>query len=318
MATNETMRKAKGGKKDEFYTQYLTIKDEMIHHKDEFKGSIVACPCDDYDLSNFCKFFEDVRKEWQIEKLIFTSYPSGKYRIIDNQSVTDGELDGDGDYRSNEVQELIKEADIIATNPPFSLFKEFIIWLVNSGKRFCVIGRGESIFVKEIFELYKKNLIWYGKIRNVGMKFQVPDDYNSDKIVDGKKICKVTCSWWTNFGNGQEKEQPFDTGVSYNPNNYRKYDNFDAIHVKSRNEIPMDYYGLIGAPSSYLDFRDDDAFEIVGLLNHYKETNEEKGLFVAEERWIKKGGKMVISKCPVLNGKAMFGRILIKRKINLI
>ena len=98
MATNETMRRAKGGKKDEFYTQYLTIKDEMIHHKDEFKGSIVACPCDDYDLSNFCKFFEDVKEEWEIKKLIFTSYPSGKYRIVDNQGVTDGELEGDGDY----------------------------------------------------------------------------------------------------------------------------------------------------------------------------------------------------------------------------
>ena len=315
MATNETMRKAKGAKKDEFKTLYNDIRDELVNYKEHFKGKTVWCPCDLRDVSEFCNFLEDVKDEWGIKKLIFTSYPSGECRIIDNNGCHDFTIDGECSYDSDEVKQFRDEADIIVTNPPFSLFKEFIIWLVDSGKKFCVLGRGESIFVKEIFEMYKKNLIWYGKIRNVGMMFQVPDDYESYKIIDGKKICKVTCSWWTNIGNGQEKEHSFDTGIQYNPDNYRKYDNFDAIHVKSRNDIPMNYYGLIGAPSSYLDFRDDDTFEIIGLLNHYKETNVEKGWFIGEERWIKKGNKMVISKGPVLDGKAMFGRILIKRKV---
>ena len=314
MRKNGDMRKAKGNKKDEFYTQYDNIFDEMTYYKDEFKGAVVACPCDDYELSNFCKFFEDIREEWGIKKLIFTSYPDGKYRIIDDNEVKDGILDGNGDYRSDEVQELIKDSDIIVTNPPFSLFKEFIIWVVNSGKRFSILGQGVSIFVKEIFELYKKNLIWFGKHRNIAMTFQVPDDYDTKIVIDDKKYCKVACSWWTNFRNGQEKEKPFDTGVSYNPNNYRKYDNFDALHVKTRNDVPMDYDGLMGVSASYLDVRDDDVFEIVGLFNNYKETDVEKGWYVGEKQKVDVGTKIISFGGPIMDGKALFGRILIKKK----
>lgn len=315
MATNETMRKAKGSKKDEFYTQFEDIREELENYKEHFIGKTVWCPCDLPNVSNFCKFFEEVYEEWGIKKLIFTSYPNGECRIIDKEGCYDFVIDGSCSYDSEEVKHFRDEADIIVTNPPFSLFKEFISWLIENDKKFVMLGTGLSIFVKEIFVYYKQRKLWYGYVRNKGLLFEVPSDYNTKIIKDGKKYCKVACSWWTNLG--EEKKNPkFDTNVKFNDYAYQTYDNFDAIHVPSRNKIPMDYEGLMGVPSSYLDVRDDEQFELVGILNHFKETDERKGLYVGEKLEVEvSSGRIVKFGGPILNNKALFGRILIKRKV---
>lgn len=313
--TNGMMRKAKGAKKDEFKTLYNDIRDELVNYKEHFKGKTVWCPCDLRDVSNFCNFLEDVKDEWGIKKLIFTSYPSGECRIIDDEGCHDFTIDGECSYDSDEVKQFRNEADIVVTNPPFSLFKDFVSWLIENDKKFVILGTGLSIFVKEIFVYYNQKKLWYGYIRNKGLSFEVPSDYNTKIIKDGKKFCKVACSWWTNLG--EEKKNPkFNSNVKFSDYNYQKYDNFDAIHVPSRNKIPMDYCGLMGVPSSYLDVRDDETFEVIGILNNYKETDEGKGFYVGEKRDVKvTSGKIVKFGGPILNGKALFGRILIKRKV---
>ena len=323
--SNKTMRKAKGNKKDEFYTQYIDISKEMEHYKGHFAGKSVGCPCDDYDVSEFCKFFNDVQKEWKIKKLVFTCYVpngKGKYCIIEEDGViTEGELEGEGSYDSEEVTKLLEDVDIIATNPPFSLFKEFVQHFIGLGKQIHVIGTQLSIYVKELYRLYREGKVWFGQTRNKTMWFEVPNEegYSYKKEVDGKRYGSVAgISWWSSLD--KEPEMPtIDTNVKYSPDDYEVYENFDALHVPSVAKIPMDYKGLMGVPGTYIGVHDNKTFEVVGILNGYGKCEPEKGFYCGEKLPTVNNGKVTMFSGPVLkdeNGeyKAIFGRILIKNR----
>ena len=323
MASNKTLRKAKKNKKDEFYTQILDIVNELSKYKTQFNDKVVWCPCDDYDFSQFAKFLTSVKDEWHIKKLIFTSYPNGKCRIIDENGVHDSVLDGDGSYDSPEVQEFFEECDIVTTNPPFSCFDEFVNKFVRAGKTVAILGPWNAFFNQIIFKLYHEKLLWLGHTRNKTMWFEVPDGYKYEKEEDGKKLTKVPgISWWVNFE--VDKEIPkYDSGCLYNEIDYPTYENFDAIHVGSSSAIPMDYKGLMGVPGTYINIHDDETFEFVGVLNGFSESDPENGLYCGERMEVLSGADNNVIKFsgPILPHKtidgafrAVFGRLLIKNK----
>lgn len=325
---NSNMRKAKGAKKDEFYTQFPEIVNELSNYKSEYRGTVVWCPCDDYDTSNFCKFFEGVKSEWGIVKLIFTSYPNGKTRVVNTNGSIRDLVVGDGDFRSKEVQDFVKkEAQgyqiTCGTNPPFSIFDEFLYTLEEMGVKHCTLGAWNAFFNKEVWKLYFHDKLWLGYGRNKTMTFEVPDDYKGE-IIDGKKMCKVPgISWWTNFPIG-EKVEKFKTDCKYDSETYPTYSNFDAIHVSNTNKIPMDYDGLMGVPGNYINVHDGENFEIVGVFNGYAESNPEDGLFCGERlETTDTNGKKTKFSGPVLPHptipnayKAKFGRLLIRKKLD--
>lgn len=322
--SNKTMRKAKGNKKDEFYTQKVDIRTELEHYKGHFAGKSVGCPCDDYRSSKFCECLEEVKEEWGITKLVFTCYvPNGHglCRIVDADGIHDFELEGDGSYDSEEVSKLLEDVDIITTNPPFSLFKEFVNHFIGLGKEIHVLGTQLSIYVKEIYTLYRQKKLWLGYTRNKTMLFEVPNEegYTYKKEVDGKRYGSVAgISWWSSLG--KEPEMPtIDTKVKYSPDEYEIYENFDALHVPAVSKIPMDYDGLMGVPGTYIGVHDDKTFEVVGILNGYGKCEPEKGFYCGEKLPTVNNGKVTMFSGPVLkdeNGdyKAIFGRILIKNR----
>lgn len=323
MANNKTLRSAKKNKKDEFYTQEIDISSELINYKEQFRRNVVWCPCDDYDYSNFVKFLEEIKSDWEIKKIIATCYPSGKCRIIDDNGIHDSVLDGDGSFDSEEVQSFLEECDIVTTNPPFSRFDEFVERFVRAGKKVCILGPWNAFFNKVIFKLYHEKLLWLGHTRNKTMWFEVPDGYKFEKEENGRKFTKVPgISWWTNFEMPEKKEK-FSTDAKYNPDENPKYLNFDAIHVGSTKKIPMDYAGLMGVPGNYINEHDGENFELIGVLNGYGKPEPEHGLYCGEKLDVISGSDMKTVKFsgpvlphPTIEGanKAVFGRLLIKNK----
>lgn len=267
---NTNMNKAKLAKNDEFYTQLTDIEKELKHYKEQFKDKVVLCNCDDPEWSNFYKFFrqEFELKDYGIKKLIFTHYDSDglesdadkAYALIierdneDNVVERKEFLSGIGDFRDSECLEYLKQSDIIVTNPPFSLFREFVAILEAHDKKFLVIGSGASVTYKEIFKLIKENKMWLG--------MSSPKDF----IQPDGNVKGVFASWFTNLENENRKEI-LETKYKYkgNEKNYRKYYNFDAIHIGKVNEIPMDYDGYMGVPVTFIDKYNPKQFEIVGL-----------------------------------------------------
>lgn len=294
MASNAKLRKAKAAKNDEFYTQLSDIEDELKHYKAHFKDKVVLCNCDDPRVSNFFRYFALNFKHLGLKKLITTCYKNQNPDLFSEHTAEkavyleyDGSLDirdlasldnipvkalnGNGDFRSKECIELLKEADIIVTNPPFSLFREFIAQLIKYDKKFLVIGNINALSYKEIFPLVANNLMWLGaSIHSGDRKFNVPDDYPLEAAgcgidKDGKKFIKVKgVRWFTNM-DYKERHEDLVLYRSYNPEIYPKYFNFDAINVDKTTDIPMDYEGLIGVPITFLDKYNPDQFEIIGL-----------------------------------------------------
>jgi hypothetical protein len=308
---NKNLHKASKGRNDEFYTQLPDIEKELKHYKDQFRGKVVYCNCDDPFESNFFKYFAANFNALGLKKLITTSYvkspivggqlplfemkglkPSGKDTFkIEIKEVTDinsngainlddveyflkhdkntaTPLRGNGDFRSEECIELLKEADIVVTNPPFSLFREYVDQLVKYEKKFLIIGNTNALTYKEIFKLIKKDKLRTGYTNfNVGMFFVVPDDWEHFHHIDkdGKKIARVSTScWFTNLE--VEKHKEFITLYKkYNPNEYPKYENYDAINVNKYTDIPCDYAGAMGVPVTFVDKYNPDQFEIIGL-----------------------------------------------------
>ena len=308
---NKTLRKAGKAKNDEFYTQLNDVEKELKHFKDQFRGKIVYCNCDDPFESNFFKYFAANFNELQIKKLITTSFvkspivgqqlslfdieglkPTGqgpfKIEIVevpdfDNDgaiSLDDVEsllrsnkniatpLRGDGDFRSEECVELLKEADIVVTNPPFSLFREFIAQLEKYEKNYLVIGNTNSLTYKEIFRLIKEDRLRTGYTNfNVGMFFAVPDSWKQFHHIDdnGRKIARVsTACWFTNLDVLKHREE-LVLYKKYDPEFYPKYENYDAINVDKYTDIPNDYDGAMGVPVTFVDKYNPEQFEILGL-----------------------------------------------------
>jgi hypothetical protein len=348
---NKNLHTARDAKKDEFYTQLVDIEKELKHYKDQFRGKVVYCNCDDPYESNFFKYFAGNFNALGLKKLITTSYDPSPiagsqitiYEIagLNNKNKNkkamkieinevpdinkDGAIDlndvkhllkhnknvatplkGNGDFRSDECIELLKQADIVVTNPPFSLFREYVAQLVEYKKKFLILGDQNAITYKEIFKLIKENKLWLG-YDNGGTKwFQVPMDYDiptesRKKIVNGVKYFSMgRILWYTNLDTTKRHEE-LTLYKKYIPKEYPKYDNYDAIEVSRYADIPMDYEGVMGVPITFLDKYNPDQFEILGWSRH-NDQNMDGGYW--------KGGKTDAT----INGKDVYRRILIRNK----
>ncbi|MFJ1438473.1 adenine-specific methyltransferase EcoRI family protein [Capnocytophaga canimorsus] len=291
---NNNLHKAKKGKNDEFYTQLSDIENELKHYMHHFKDKVVYCNCDDPRISNFFHYFSYNFEKLGLKKLIATCY---KNQNKDLFSQNDSEqaiyleyngdkngdnipnpdeigihpLKGDGDFRSKESIELLKQADIVVTNPPFSLFREYVAQLIEYDKKFLIIGSQNAITYKEIFPLIAQNKMWLG-YRSGDMKFKVPEYYEERATrfwidEEGQKWRSLgnTC-WFTNLDHNKRHEKLilYKTYTG-NEEDYPKYDNYDAINVDKVADIPMDYDGVMGVPITFLDKYNPEQFEIVAF-----------------------------------------------------
>lgn len=263
MAKNETLHKAKEAKNDEFYTQMADIQTELNHtgYQKAFIGKTIYCNCDDPEESNFWKYFKIRFKALKLKELISTHYEkdTGKSSYVlryDGENVKREELAGNGDFRSEECIELLKTADVVVTNPPFSLFREYVAQLEEYKKKFIIIGNKNAITYKEFFPLIKENKVWIGY-----------DNVKEFKKPDGTIQKFGNIGWYTNIDIDKRHEN-IELTARYNAEDYPEYDNFKAININRVNEIPMDYKGVMGVPISFLDKYNPEQFEIVGITNH--------------------------------------------------
>jgi hypothetical protein len=297
MAKNSNLHQAKKNKNDEFYTQLTDIEKELVHYVDFFEGKTVYCNCDDARESNFFKYFSNRFEELGLKKLIATGYKENGHgvvliydgdkngnRIVDDEEIKVTELQGDGDFRSDECIEFLKEADVIVTNPPFSLFREYVKQLMDYDKKFLIIGDKNCITFKEIFPLIKDGKMWVGmKPMGGSLWFPSPEQHGakSKKFIDGVLMSEVPCSWFTNIDN-KKRNTPLDLYKTYtgHENEYPKYDNYDAINVDKTSDIPMDYDGVMGVPITFLDKYCPQQFEIVA----FRKGEDGKDLVFTRER----------------------------------
>lgn len=334
IATNKNLSKAKNNKNDEFYTILSDIEKELRHYKTHFKNKVVLCNCDDPRVSNFFHYFSYNFDQLGIKKLITTCYKNQnidmfsehksesaiylEYTGDKNQnSVPDPEeigikhLKGDGDFRSKECVELLKQADIVVTNPPFSLFREYVSQLIEYDKKFLIIGTWNAITYKEIFRLIKENKAWLGINSNRNFSgFIVPKHYalygtearvdeNGNRIVSSNNTC-----WFTNL-DITKRHEDLILYKSYNKKEFPTYDNYDAINVDATKDIPMDYDGIMGVPITFLDKYNPDQFEILGSDFEVKDRLLPQ---VVNPKWKGKIDRGYI------NGKRLYSRLLIRNK----
>ena len=327
---------ARVNKKDEFYTRFCDIEDEIMGHMDyieQFKGMRILCNCNDRRDSNFYLFFKKYFDILGLQKLIAVSYGKGNaYKIeFDGEWAFEEQLEGDGDFRSEECVALLNEVDIVVTNPPFSLFKDYVNLLVQHTKKFLVIGTVNAISYTSIFEYIKEGRVWSGYCFNKTLLFEVGADYNYDraataKINDGKYYGKVPqIAWFTNL-DIEKKFEPLVLTKYYKDNEeeYSQYINYNAINCNSVKDIPLDYKGKIGVPISYLGSFCPEQFELVGL--GYGELAKQIGMGIIGKEFLdtyyKQGNKGVYSANNVLcayydkagNAKIPYARLIIKRR----
>lgn len=311
---------ARKGKKDEFYTQLTDIEKELKHYRVHFKDKVVLCNCDDPRISNFFHYFSYNFHQLGLKKLITTCYKNQERDLfsqndceraiwleyngeMENGCVPDVDkiginyFNGDGDFRSAECIELLKQADIVVTNPPFYLFREYIAQLIEYKKKFLIIGNVNAVTYKEVFPLFKNNQVWFGaSIHSGDREFEVPKDYPlyaSGCRVDettGRKFIRVKgVRWFTNLDYPQLHEDLI-LYKNYTPEEFPNYDNYDAIEVSKTSDIPMDYDGVMGVPITFLDKYNPEQFEII----QFRKGDDDKDLCI--------------------NGKCPYFRILIRRK----
>lgn len=342
MADNTSLSNARRAKNDEFYTQYSDIESEMNAYyefdNNVFRNKTILLPCDDPEWSNFTKYFAANFTRFGLKKLISTSYTKGtgnkqatlfelnsplfdesKHEthgklftltkdtdtsgIIDTDDIEfSGYLEGDGDFRSEEVKRLRDEADIIITNPPFSLFREFLNWILEADKKFIIIGNKNVITYKEVFPLLRENKIWLGPGFPGGnayfrIEFEDVRDFASGVYDENTQLVKFrNVGWFTNIDHGLRHEKlKLDTMAhnlkfnkklkkklenSYGMNEYPKYDNYDAIEVPFVECIPSDYEGVMGVPITFMDKYNPEQFEIVA----FRKGEDGKDLVFTRER----------------------------------
>ena len=317
MARNRSLHAAKKAKYDEFYTQLSDIEKELKHYRQHFRGKTVYCNCDDPTISNFFRYFHLNFAKLRLKKLITTCYKNRQTEMFSNHDsetaagleyVGNGteptifQLKENGDFRSRECIELLKQADIVVTNPPFSLFREYIAQLVEYNKKFVVIGNMNAITYKEIFPLIQSGRLWLGHgPAGKDMLFDVPEDY-ARELVETKKegsayrlvdnIVKGrlgNASWFTNLDHKKRHEE-LVLFKRYSPDEYPKYDNYDAVNVNETAHIPVDYAGEMGVPITFLDKHNPDQFQII----RFRKGNDDKDLSI--------------------NGKCPYFRIVIRNK----
>ena len=322
---NASLHAAKDAKNDEFYTRLEDINEELNHYEDKFRGKVVLCNCDDPKWSNFWKYFHMNFEYLGLKKLITTHYESGEvqsYKIEytggndeDFEEGTITPLEQNGDFRSDECIALLDEADIVVTNPPFSLFREYVAQLIEHNKEFLIIGNMNAAHYKEIFPLLKDNKVWFG--------LTAPKEfYQPDGTV--KKFGNI--HWYTNIDHNKrhiwhETTYFYSKKDSLYPELYPQYVNFDAIDVGRISEIPMDYDGNMGVPDTFLQIYNPEQFVIVGLAESSLgvEIGFSANLTEQQLRDIKKENKSFRQGNPIyrdLDGKLKkpFSRIIIHKK----
>lgn len=272
-SANANLHKAKDAKNDEFYTQLTDVAKELMHYKAHFKDKIVLCNCDDPTWSAFWKYFHLNFAELGLKKLISTHYD--KEEATYKMEYTGGNdndievgvktpLEGNGDFRNKECLDLLDECDIVVTNPPFSLFREYVAVLMEHEKKFLIIGNKNAITYKEFFPLLKDDEVWIG-CTNV-KEFLQPDG-------SIKKFGNI--GWFTNLDVAKRHEKLI-LWKNYTPEEYQTYDNYDAINVNKVSEIPVDYDSVMGVPITFMDKYNPEQFEIIGLLQ--SSTDEQAGI----------------------------------------
>ena len=293
---NRSLHAAKATKQDEFYTQLSDIEKELRHYTKHFTNKTVLCNCDDPKVSNFFHYFSHNFEKLKLKKLITTCYKNcdadlfskhtaekGIYleyngdkddnRVPDPDEIGIHKLKGDGDFRSEECIKLLKQADIVVTNPPFSLFREYVEQLVKYKKKFLIIGSINAISYKDVFKLIKENRIWLGaSIHSGDREFGVPDHYPLNAAgfrVDsaGRKFIRVKGVRWLTNLDYDERHEEMVLFNEYSPAKYPSYDNYDAIEVSKTADIPIDYDGAMGVPVTFLDKYNPDQFEILGITD---------------------------------------------------
>ena len=313
---NSNLNKAGIAKEDEFYTKITDIEKELRYYRDYLRGKVVFCNCDDPETSNFWLYFRLNFYELGLKKLISTHFeadkPSYKLEIVSTDKDAQlglpeyikTPLTQNGDFRSPECIEILKEADVVITNPPFSLFREYVAQLIEYNKKFIIIGRETAITYKEIFTLLRDGIVWLG-YNNGDMEFLVPDYYEPRETryreENGQKYRSLgNIIWLTNI-DIPKRHDNIIIYKSYSPEEYQKYDNYDAINVNKIADIPTDYDGVMGVPITLFHKHNPEQFEIVGLL-----AGNIKGLAGIPSKSGKDG--------PYINGKLKFGRILVRNK----
>lgn len=371
MVDNTSLSAAKSAKNDEFYTQYSDIEAEMNAYvefnPDVFRNKTILLPCDDPEWSNFTKYFASNFTRFGLKKLISTSYAksSGSQQLtlfemgsplydeklhpahgklftltrdtnhsgqIDTDDIVfSGYLDGDGDFRSPEVSKLRDEADIIITNPPFSLFREFLNWIMEANKNFAIMGNMNAVTYKSVFPLFSNNRIWLGyKSLNKDTYFDVNDEYkqwlldnkkegSAYKIINGEVMGRLaSVCWFTNIDHGKRHEQlildTMEHNLKFNKKlrkkfekdygniEYPHYDNYDAIEVPFTDAIPSDYDGVMGVPITFMDKYNPDQFEIIGATES-EGTGFSQGLWYAGTR-----------RQAVIQGQRVYKRLFVRTR----
>ncbi|OIP54965.1 MAG: modification methylase [Helicobacteraceae bacterium CG2_30_36_10] len=316
-ATNSNLRKANKEKNDEFYTQLPDIERELFHYKEHFKGKTIFCNCDDPEESNFFRYFALNFEKLGLTKVITTHFEKDKssYKLeLEHDLNDDGrinELDRfktpfkqNGDFRSPESIEILKSCDIVVTNPPFSLFREYVAQLIEYDKKFVIIGSLNAITYKEIFSLIKENKLWigYGFLGgNAYFKTPATKEFASGVYSEETGLVKFrNVTWFTNL-EIQKRHEEMTLFRKYHESEYLKYDNHEAINVDKIKDIPDDFDGVMGVPITFLDKYNPNQFELLGIMN----TGEEnKGIRYENTPH----GR------PIINGVEKYLRILIKRR----
>jgi len=340
-------------KKDEFYTQYEDVEKEMLHHRKQLKGKSILCNCDDPFESAFFHYFTVNFNNLELASLTSTCYAesslagkeyplesgAGAYTAVVTEAPDetivrpDGSLDleslfsmpgnylahlaGDGDFRADECIDLLRKADIVVTNPPFSLFREYMNLLKSHNKDFIVLGNMNATTTKEIFPLFRDNKVWYGEsIRSGDRKFFVPDSYPLNAAgcgidENGRSFIRVTgVRWFTNLETSR-RHGSLELTSLYSPDEYPHYENYNAIEVGRTQNIPIDYDGVMGVPITFLDKYSPEQFEIIMLANGNARSNVSSKI-LSEVKYRRhaedKGG------VGIINGRRVYARILIRRK----
>lgn len=354
---NTALTGAKKNKNDEFYTQLADIEREinayLAFNPDVFRGKTVLLPCDDPKWSNFTRYFAQNFSRLGLKKLVSTGYAVVRKRelgllpgfgpeepvderlthgtiftldgdmngngVIDLDDLVGNPLEGDGDFRSVEVRRLRDEADVIVTNPPFSLFKEFLAWIMEAGKRFLVIGSTNAITYKDVFPHIMAGRVWLGNgFAHGDAYFGIPkgarEDYAHGVFNPETSLVKFrNCCWFTNLDHGRrheslqlltmEENRKYSRHAEVRKVGYPAYDNYDAIDVSFTDAIPGDYDGAMGVPISFLDKHCPAQFEILG-------ASESEGRGFSNGLWREESG---IAQ-PVVAGERKYKRLFIRKK----
>lgn len=339
ISVNANMNKAKRMKNDDFYTQLADIEKEIRHYSAHFRDKVVYCNCDDPEASNFFRYFQLKFRTLGLRKLITTCYKNqnpdmfSKHDAETSVGIVIAEaskekengdlpnidvfrLKGDGDFRSPECVDLLKQADIVVTNPPFSLFREYVAQLVENDKKYIIIGSKNAITYRQIFPLIRNNKLWLGNTpMGQDMLFDVSQSYaekllsekkegSAYRVVDGVVKGRATATWFTNLDH-EKRHENLILYRRYTPEDYPYFDNYDAISVNKTSEIPMNFNGVMGVPITFLDKHNPDQFEIVGM-----DMEIDDGLLphIVNPEWEGKFDRGYV------NNKRQYSRILIRNK----